>query len=77
MLSPNVSAKLSDPAMKQAIGFWVNECVGMMAQVKSENAIKLFLRKKLKSSSPTGINFIYELAQKQFYKLKHGTNQQN
>lgn len=77
MLSSNTSAKLADPAMKEAIGYWVNQCVKMMAQVKSEKAIKLFLLKKFKSSSPTGINFIYELAQRQFYKLKHGTNQPN
>jgi hypothetical protein len=76
MINPQISAKLADPIMKRAIFFWVNECVEMMGQVKSEKAIKLFLRKKLKSSQ-TGINYIYALAEREFYKQKHGAYQQN
>jgi hypothetical protein len=72
-----LSAKLADPIMKRAIFFWVNECVEMMGQVKSEKFIKLHLRKKLKTSGPDGINYIYALAEREFYKQKHGAYQQN
>lgn len=77
MLSPQQSAKLADPAMKQAIQFWVGECVLMMGRLRSEREIKLFLRRKFKSSSPQGINYIFKLAQMEFYKSKHGTYEQN
>lgn len=80
MLYPSVDAKLKDPAVKQAILFWVGEVVKMMAQVKSEKAIKLWLRKKFgRITSEKGIDYIVKLAQIEFeyQKQTRGTNQQN
>lgn len=77
MLSQNISAKLADPVMKRAIEFWVGECALMMGRLRSEKEIKLFLRKKFKHSSPQGINYIFKIAQMEFYKSKHGTYEQN
>jgi len=67
MLTPEIKAKLNDPAVKQAIAYWVMYVVNQLGQVKSEKVIKRALFDRLKGRiSPLGIDYIYKLALVEF-----------
>ena len=83
MLSPELKSKLNDPAVKQAISYWVMYVVNQLGAVRSEKEIKEALFHKLgKRVSPLGINYIYTLAIREFETRKgivqsvtgHGNN---
>lgn len=78
MLAPDISAKLKDPAVKQAISFWVMQVVNQMGQVKSEKQIKKALLARFKMLqmpiSETGVEFIYKLALEQFEAYKKSSS---
>lgn len=70
-MTPELKAKLSDPAVKKAITYWVMQCVSRMGQVKSERQIKQELLQRLGGrTSPAGVEYIYRLAVMQFNKQK-------
>lgn len=74
MLTPDISAKLKDPAVKQAISFWVMQVVNQMGQVQSEKKIKKALLARFKMLhmpiSEVGVDYIYTLALEQFEAYK-------
>lgn len=71
MLSPDLKAKLADPAVKQAISYWVMFVVNQLGAVRSEKEIKQALFHKLgKRVSPIGIDYIYTLALSTFEESK-------
>lgn len=71
MLSPDLKAKLADPAVKQAISYWVMYVVNQLGAVRSEKEIKQALFHKLgKRVSPVGIEYIYTLALNEFESRK-------
>lgn len=77
-LPVELKAKFADPAVRQALSYWVMFCINQMGSVKSEKVIKLSLLKRLNGRvSRQGIEFIYTLAQQEYQKQQHGTAQQN
>lgn len=70
-MTPELKAKLSDPAVKKAITYWVMQCVNQMGKVRSERQIKQMLLQRLGGrTSPAGVEYIYRLALMQFEKQK-------